>query len=63
MKIADRFNSEKYLLASDRINDMNFDDYEKEFIFADWSNWDEHLDWLLTANQTEIRDWIDAGRE
>ncbi len=48
--------------AHDRIDELGFTDAEQEFIFADWSNWDEHIAWLLTASRDEIADWIEAGR-
>jgi len=43
-----------------RINSMGFDEKEKDFIFCDWPNWDEHLDWLLTASRAEIVSWGEA---
>ena len=33
-------------------------------IFHDWSNWEEHMDWVLHAPVSEILDWIeDIKRE
>ena len=49
---------DKYSQAYDRMVDMGFNNRDLEFIFADWNNWSEHLDWLLTANKTEINEWI-----
>lgn len=48
--------------AKKRIDDLNFNQEEQDFIWADWENYDEHLDWLLTASRKEIADWIEAGR-
>ena len=52
----------KYEQAQARIDSMNFSDEEQEFIFADWGNADEHVDWLLTTTREEIQDWIEAGQ-
>lgn len=48
--------------ARDRIDEMGFSPEQLEFIWADWSNWDEHIAWLLNASREEIVDWINAGR-
>lgn len=48
--------------ARDRIDEMEFTAHELDFIWADWSNWDEHIAWLLTASRVEIADWIAAGQ-
>jgi len=29
----------------------------EEAIFYDWSNWDEHMDWVATASIQEIVSW------
>lgn len=47
--------------ARDRIDGMGFSARELEFIWADWSNWDEHIAWLLAASRDEIISWGDAG--
>lgn len=52
----------KELNARARIGEMNFTDKQLSFIFADWPNWDEHIEWLLTATRDEIVSWIDAAR-
>lgn len=44
--------------ARDRIDWMEFTQSELDFILADWSNWDEHVAWLLTATREEIVDWV-----
>ena len=44
--------------AHERIDEMEFTDQEQEYIFSDWSNWNEHIEWLLTATREEIEDWI-----
>ena len=48
--------------ARNRISEMNFIADQIDFIFADWPNWDEHIEWLLTATRDEITSWIDAAR-
>lgn len=30
----------------------------EDFIFSDWSNNDEHLEWVITTPVIEILDWI-----
>lgn len=52
---------EQYKAAYYRMKDLDFSANEMDFIFADWPNWDEHLDWLMTATREEIQDWIEAG--
>lgn len=47
--------------ARDRINEMGFTAEQKNFIFADWSNRDEHIAWLLIATRDEITSWGEAG--
>jgi hypothetical protein len=49
--------------ARDRINEMGFTAKELDFIFADWSEGEEHFAWLLTASKNEISDWIKAGQD
>ena len=34
----------------------------EEFINADWPNADEHAEWIATATDEEIADWIVAGK-
>ena len=48
--------------ARTRISEMEFTSEQEEFIWADWPNWDEHIDWLLIANKQEIEEWIAAGQ-
>jgi len=47
--------------ARDRIDEMKFSQAELNFIWADWPNWDEHVEWLLTASRKEISDWVVIG--
>jgi hypothetical protein len=35
----------------------------RDFALADWDEGAEHQDWLDTADEREIADWILAGRE
>lgn len=51
-----------YEAAKARMIEMEFTDEQMDFIFADWSEGDEHYRWLLTANREEIVDWIDAAK-
>lgn len=53
--------NKKLDLAQARIAKMGFTDEQKDFIFSDWPNWEEHLEWLLHATRKEILDWIEAG--
>jgi len=48
----------KFDEAQNRMSEMNFSNSEMDFIFADWDNMDEHIEWLLTASRSEIADWI-----
>jgi hypothetical protein len=52
----------KFDEAKTKISEMNFGDSEMDFIFADWDNMDEHIDWLLTATREEIADWIASSK-
>lgn len=47
--------------AETRVNEMEFSDSQKDFIWSDWPNMTEHIDWLLTASREGIVAWIDAG--
>ena len=57
----------KFFQALERVWELGFTDAEQlNFIFADWPDNEEHLDWLLTASRDEIEDWGEAanwGRE
>jgi hypothetical protein len=35
----------------------------RDFALADWDEGAEHQDWLDTADEREIADWIVAGRD
>lgn len=50
----------KHTNAQARIEELGFSDKQTEFIFSDWPNWEEHLDWLLTASREEIVSWGEA---
>jgi len=47
--------------AHARIDEMGFTDEQQDFIFSDWDNQTEHIDWLLTASKTEITNWGEAA--
>lgn len=57
----------KFFQALERVWDLGFTDKERlNFIFADWPESEEHLDWLLTASKEEIEDWggaVNWGQE
>ena len=58
--------TKKFEQAEKRIDEMGFTDEQKEFIFADWDEGEEHLDWLLDAPKSEIESWgqaVEWGRE
>jgi Arc/MetJ-type ribon-helix-helix transcriptional regulator len=48
--------------ARNRIDQMDFTAAELAYIWADWPNMDEHIEWLLTASRQEIAAWIAAGQ-
>jgi hypothetical protein len=54
-------NDRKMIEAHRRIDTMEFNDSEHEFIWADWEDWPAHIEWLLTASRKEIKSWIDAN--
>jgi len=31
-----------------------------DVIFCDWDNWDEHMEWIATAQVNEIIDWAET---
>jgi len=33
----------------------------EDWLYTDWNNWDEHVDWLNSASADEIAGWIIAG--
>lgn len=47
----------KFIKTQERIEELSFSADQVEFIFADWPNWEEHIDWLLTATREEIDNW------
>jgi len=47
----------QFIKAQERIEELGFSESQVEFIFSDWPNWIEHLDWLLTATREEIDSW------
>lgn len=61
-KIQNYINQEMLDRAHTRIDDFCFSAEDQEFIFADWTEGNEHLEWLFTASREEIADWIEAGK-
>ena len=57
----DKTMENKELNARTRISEMNFTAEQLDFIWSDWPNWDEHIDWLLTATRDEIVSWIETA--
>ena len=56
----------KFDQAYARMSEFEFATEQIDFIFADWPESEEHLDWLLTASKEEIESWGEAanwGRE
>src|SRR5574343_75301 len=51
----------KLARAQERMEELGFTEKQTEFIFSDWPNWEEHLDWLLTASREEIVSWGEAS--
>ena len=49
--------------ARTRIDEMGFTPEQESFIWNDWPNWNEHIEWLRTASRDEIASWIKAGTE
>lgn len=47
--------------AKSRIEKMDFTQAQQDFIFADWPEGEEHLDWLITATREEIISWADTA--
>jgi hypothetical protein len=45
-----------------RIGKGGFTQAQQDFIFADWPNWSEHIEWLLTASKQDILSWIKASK-
>ena len=60
-KIQKLVSSEMLERAHDRINKMGFTAEQQEFIFADWTEGNEHIAWLLIASKDEIDSWGAAG--
>jgi hypothetical protein len=56
-KIQELVNKNMEETARDRIDKMNFSQTQLDFIFYDWQNRNEHIEWLLTATKEEIKDW------
>ncbi len=54
-------NDELLKTAHTRVDEMEFNDAEHDFIWSDWDNMDDHIDWLITATRKEIKSWIDAN--
>lgn len=54
---------DKLELARARMNEMGFDELDQDqYLFYDWPNFFEHLDWLLQATREEIKSWLDSLR-
>jgi hypothetical protein len=50
--------------AHERVNNIPELQKYEDIIFYDWSNWDEHIEWVATAPIDEIVDWAknDVGK-
>ncbi len=51
-----------YERAQQRVNNSPKLSRYSDIIFADWRNWDEHLQWVCTATVSEIADWAESIR-
>lgn len=51
----------KHDQARARMSELEFTDEQMDFIFADWTEDEEHYDWLLTASKDEITSWGEAA--
>jgi hypothetical protein len=51
-----------YEQAKERMTELDFSEADQEIIFSDWNNYNEHLEWLLSASREEIADWIEITR-
>ena len=50
--------------ATDRVNDNEqLAQYKDVLIEYDWDNYDEHIEWVATANIDEIIDWCQEIRK
>lgn len=45
--------------ARERVRDSEELTVYEEVIFYDWPNWDEHMEWIATAPEAEIIDWVE----
>jgi hypothetical protein len=62
IKMGQKSKESIYEQARARMEELGFGDEQLDFIFADWPNMDEHLDWLMTASKAEITDWIESAK-
>lgn len=47
-------------LARNRVSaSVNLAKYES-VIFYDWPNWNDHMEWVATAPESEIIDWAQS---
>ena len=50
--------------AERRVRELFAEDAEaQEHCLYDWPQGQSHLDWLCTASEEEIRDWVEATRQ
>jgi len=35
----------------------------EDIIFADWSEWDDHLRWVISGSESEIEEWAKQIKE
>lgn len=43
--------------ARERVNNSKALSQHEATIFYDWPNWDEHMEWIATADAVEIVEW------
>ena len=50
-----------YEKAKARVEDSPKLSVHADFILADWSEGNDHWEWVVTASEKEILDWVEAG--
>jgi hypothetical protein len=53
---------ELYEIAVRKVNHSKKLSPHADFIFADWSEGDDHLRWIIYSTVAKILDWVIAGQ-
>lgn len=51
-----------YEKAEQRVNNSEALRLHKDFILADWTEGEDHFEWVATAPEAEILEWVEAGQ-